>query len=605
MSVKHKNPHTFYIPVMGTGFTIDAPIKVAKYGISSVISLVDDILIEQMRKYHSDLHGEQYSKLTNDQEDVRARRITEYLNLVNLIVEKQAKELQSSPFEEGSEITRYYEMLPDSSLKQLYSDMLKTDNFEKKCEIQEKLRDRAIPGRIDVNIMATMDRDIYRDGKKMSPEYRDAMSALRGYAKSSLCSSSIVFSAGFNPRLYGYIAEFDDFYPDINGHIKKKVILKVSEFRSALIQGKFLAKKGIWVSEYRIESGLNCGGHAFASDGYLLGPVLEEFKNKRHELVDSVYSVYKKALEAKDKGLHGNDNMVPDMAVTVQGGIKTAVENDFLLKYYKVDATGWGTPFLLVPEVTCVDDESLQKLLAADEKDVFLSNASPLRIPFWNLHSAPSEENRIRRIKENKPGSPCPKSYSAFNLDFTDTPICIASRAYVNRKLKALETENISESQRSSLIQDVLDKACLCHDLAGGVTREYGIDPNAKPAICCGPNIALFSKIVSLEEMIGHIYGRLSISSELDFPHMFIRELMLYVEYLINELEKLSLEISTKTQDYFNKFRENLLSGIDYYKRLAGQFIEKHQDHFLADLRKLRDEVERICLVKDDKNLCV
>ncbi len=34
---------------MGTGFTIDTPIKVAKYGISSVISLVDDVLIEQMR----------------------------------------------------------------------------------------------------------------------------------------------------------------------------------------------------------------------------------------------------------------------------------------------------------------------------------------------------------------------------------------------------------------------------------------------------------------------------------------------------------------------------------------------------------------------------
>ena len=31
--------HNFYIPVMGTGFTIDTPLKVAKYGISSVVSL--------------------------------------------------------------------------------------------------------------------------------------------------------------------------------------------------------------------------------------------------------------------------------------------------------------------------------------------------------------------------------------------------------------------------------------------------------------------------------------------------------------------------------------------------------------------------------------
>ena len=44
----------------------------------------------------------------------------------------------------------------------------------------------------------------------------------------------------------------------------------MSDFRSALIQGKFLAKKGLEVAEFRIESGLNCGGHAFATDGHLM-----------------------------------------------------------------------------------------------------------------------------------------------------------------------------------------------------------------------------------------------------------------------------------------------------------------------------------------------
>ena len=34
--------HTFHIPVMGTGFTIDTPLKVARYGVSSVIQIVDD-----------------------------------------------------------------------------------------------------------------------------------------------------------------------------------------------------------------------------------------------------------------------------------------------------------------------------------------------------------------------------------------------------------------------------------------------------------------------------------------------------------------------------------------------------------------------------------
>ena len=55
-------------------------------------------------------------------------------------------------------------------------------------------------------------------------------------------------------------------------------MLKVSDFHSAVVQGKFLAKRGLWVSEYRIESGLNCGGHAFATKGLLLGPILDEFQ---------------------------------------------------------------------------------------------------------------------------------------------------------------------------------------------------------------------------------------------------------------------------------------------------------------------------------------
>ena len=45
--------HTFHIPVMGLGFTIDTPLKVAKYGINSVVSIMEDHLIEEMRRVHS------------------------------------------------------------------------------------------------------------------------------------------------------------------------------------------------------------------------------------------------------------------------------------------------------------------------------------------------------------------------------------------------------------------------------------------------------------------------------------------------------------------------------------------------------------------------
>ncbi len=118
------SPHSFHIPVMGTGFMIDAPLRVAKYGISSVISLVDDVLIEQMRRFHCQREGEPYEVIGADEEDSRARRITAYLNLLDRLVRRQVIALQASPFEPGSEITRYYEMLPEGPLANEYREML-------------------------------------------------------------------------------------------------------------------------------------------------------------------------------------------------------------------------------------------------------------------------------------------------------------------------------------------------------------------------------------------------------------------------------------------------------------------------------------------------
>ena len=44
--------HTIHIPVMGTGFSIDTPIRVAPFGISSVMSIMDDMLVEKIRKHY-------------------------------------------------------------------------------------------------------------------------------------------------------------------------------------------------------------------------------------------------------------------------------------------------------------------------------------------------------------------------------------------------------------------------------------------------------------------------------------------------------------------------------------------------------------------------
>ena len=51
--ISKQSNHTFHIPVMGLAFTIDSPIRVAHYGISSVVSITDDELIEKMNAFYS------------------------------------------------------------------------------------------------------------------------------------------------------------------------------------------------------------------------------------------------------------------------------------------------------------------------------------------------------------------------------------------------------------------------------------------------------------------------------------------------------------------------------------------------------------------------
>lgn len=92
--MKNNFGHTFHIPVLGVGYSVDAPAKVAKFGISSVISLVDDTLMEHLRKYYSEKMDRTYQKITSSEEDSRAKRITAYLNMINQIVKEQFDKLK-------------------------------------------------------------------------------------------------------------------------------------------------------------------------------------------------------------------------------------------------------------------------------------------------------------------------------------------------------------------------------------------------------------------------------------------------------------------------------------------------------------------------------
>jgi len=585
------NPvHKFYIPVMGTGFTIDTPLKVARYGISSVVSLVDDTLIEQMRKRLSGNSGRLYREIPASEEDSRADRITSYLNMMDEMIENQMEKMRASLFEAGSEVTRYFEMLPDSPLKTMYAAMQNARDPQEIARLQQALREKLRPGAIDVNIMTKLDRDKMSRGKALPPVFSDAMSALRGYANSRL-QSSLILSAGMNRRLFSYLAEFSDFYPDETGDIRKRIILKVGDFRSALLQGKLLARKGLWVSEYRIESGLNCGGHAFGGKGTLLGPVLSEFAERREELAELLHEIWAGAMVELGRAIPENKM---DVRVTVQGGIGTSAENRLLEEKYRVDGAGWGSPFLLVPDVVNIPADHLAKIQKAGENDVHLSNASPLGVPFWCLKNSSSEEIRLARIEKGKPGSACPKGYLVSNTEFTKVPICTASRAYQRRKLTQLEAMGALPEELKELEGQVTDKACICHDLAGSATVPHAIDPSAKTAICCGPNTVYFSRKAKLWEMVDHIYGRASLPINSERPHMFLKELSLHLDRLKTEVGRRGRDLAMARPKSTDEVKENLLKGIRHYRSLAAGLATDRREDFLNRLENLRSDLDRI-----------
>lgn len=579
---------------MGLAYTIDSPVKVARFGISSVISIVENRLIEMMRKHYYPVTGQVYQPISVHEDDYRAKRITDYLNLVNTIVQQQIEKLRKAAFETGSEIARYFEMLPeDNKLKQLYIKMLKTDDPSEKKKMEEYLRTQIRPGSIDVNIMTKTDRNNYTKSGELITDGSDAVVALRGYAKSDLQNSSVIFSAGTNLRLYNYLEDCKGFAINDNGSFTKKVVIKVSDYRSALIQGKYLAKKGIWVSEFRIESGLNCGGHAFATEGYLLGPILDEFKSKKQELIDVLFELFNKTLAQKNRKQF---IYPPKLIFSVQGGIGTHEEDEFLHQHYNIESTGWGTPFLLVPEATTVDEETLALLCAAKEKDVVLSRNSPFGVRFHYLKGTSAEKEKLERIANGKPGSPCTEKHLAFNTEFTEEPICTASRRYQKLKIAQLQSLHLPETEYNRQLSEVVDKECLCIGLSNAAAIKYSqtLTKNLNAvSICPGPNIVNFSEIVSLQKMVDHIYGRENILCNPKRLHMFITELHLYLNYLKEKIEEdINPEKTLKENKHYISFYQNLRSGISYYYKLP--CLPPTEDHFIDQLSNAELKLESL-----------
>jgi hypothetical protein len=600
----NKPLHNFHIPVMGLAYTIDSPIRVAQYGISSVISIIDDEIIEKMKDFYSKKFNLDYFSISYKTEDYRAKRITEYLDMVEDIVNEKFESFKHELTKNKETLKSFIAMLPNTSdLKNGLQNFLNQKD-DLGSGIRSFIETNLRPGSIDVNIMTKVDKDNFRKNEQLPVIYNNAHASLRGFANSKL-SSSMVLSAGMNPRLYSYIEDFDDFYPDKNGDLKKKIILKVSDFRSAMIQGNFLAKKGLWVSEYRVESGLNCGGHAFATEGLLLGPIMEEFKQKKNELIQSALALMLKALEQKGKY---SVTQPLEMKITVQGGVGTAEEHEFLIENYKVNSVGWGSPFLLVPEATSVDKETRKLLLESKEEDFYLSNISPLGVPFNTVRGTSNEVLKDKKQAHNKHGSSCPKKLLALSKEYSPKGICTASKKYQDLKLKELQDEKktLTTEEFNKRKSVITDKACLCVGLVNSAYLEHNIEIKGEKqgvVICPGPNLAYFDKEVSLLEMAQHIYGNTNILADNQRPNLFINELKMYVDHLKKEIKDSSATVTLSQTKKWNVFKNNILEGIRYYENLfsTSRFFRDKIEIIHLQLQKYKAMVTEIEIPQIEK----
>ena len=138
-------------------------------------------------------------------------------------------------------------------------------------------------------------------------------------------------------------------------------------------------------------------------------------------------------------------------------------------------------------------------------------------------------------------------------------------------KLKELEDKGLTDEQFNIQKNKIEEKACICVGLGTSVLLNNNLDTKREGtgvSICPGPNLAYFSKIMSLKDMVNHIYGRENVISRTDRPHVFIKELSIYLDYLSDQIDQSVVSFDKKTSKYLTVFSKNLKEGIHYYQDL-------------------------------------
>jgi hypothetical protein len=151
--------------------------------------------------------------------------------------------------------------------------------------------------------------------------------------------------------------------------------------------------------------------------------------------------------------------------------------------------------------VTTVDDETLEKLIDAKEDDLYLSDVSPLGVPFNSLKGNTKDSEKESLIVKGRPGSSCLKNFVLLNKEFGGKSIYVASHQYQHLKLLELDSQLLSEQAYRYQHDKIVEKACICAGLGTSALLANGLDTKVEGkgiSICPGPNLAFFSSKMSL-----------------------------------------------------------------------------------------------------------
>ena len=212
-------------------------------------------------------------------------------------------------------------------------------------------------------------------------------------------------------------------------------------------------------------------------------------------------------------------------------------------------------------------------------------------------------------IDQGKPGSSCPRKYLVSNKEFTEKTICTASRQYQQFKIKELEEKKLPPEKYQIEYNKIVEKECICVGLGMPALLVNNIDTEVQDngvSVCPGPSMAYFPKMMSLQEIVDHIYGRLNVITRTDRPNMFVKEIRIYIEYLKNMIKETGESLTARQEKYFLTFLKNVNEGIDYYSNLFNKLKGVFEDAKLVILNDLEESRKTLSLINAEiENLTI